>query len=822
MSVINNGLLLGAGADGYQISRSVRLRSSASAYLNRTFTTPTSNIKWTWSSWVKRGTIGAAVTNAFIGSALGGASTYFMFSFNGDAFDILQVTSGSIVARLTTSSVYRDPSSWYHVVMVWDSGNATSSSRLLLYVNGVQLTAFSTATYPSLNRACSFNASGTNVIGYRNYASDSYFDGYMTEINFVDGQQLTPSSFGETDTTTGVWKPKKYAGTYGTNGFYLNFSDNSGATATTIGKDYSGNGNNWTPNNISVTAGVTYDSMVDSPTVGATSSNYAVLNPLDKYSSTIGASEANLKLVSTSGGSYQQIRNTIGMSSGKYYMEWVIVSQGTAGRTGAALIKGNSPLSGAAGSDTYSWVNHGDGYAYYNNGTTALSTGSITTGTDVVMYAFDADSGKFWMGKNGTWDNSGNPATGANPIYSGLTDGPYFFGGWNYNTSDVVAFNFGQRPFSYTPPTGFVALNTQNLPAPTISNGANYMNASLWTGDASTPRAVVSNLAFSPDFVWTKDRSVGYQHSLQDTVRGTGASKKLYSSLTEAENGANSVYGHINSFDANGFTVATGSSGAQHVNASGVTYVGWSWKAGGTAVSNTAGTITSSVSANPTAGFSVVTYTGNGTNGATVGHGLGVVPNFVIVRARNNASNWRVWHTSLSANNNLYLNVTNAQDVITATAGGGIGTSPSSTTFTCVTGATANANNVNALTWTYVAYCFSEVAGYSKFGKYTGNGSADGPFVYCGFRPRFVMFKRTDASADWDMFDTSRNTYNLTNLELNANLSGAEFDTAAFRPIDILSNGFKLRGSNGGGNASGGTYIYMAFAENPFKNSLAR
>ena len=798
MSAFHDNALMGAsGQQGYKISRSVRLRSSATANFNRTFSTPTSNIKWTLSSWVKRGSIGSSVTSAFIGSSLGGASTYFMFSFNGDAFDILQVTSGSIVARLTTSSVYRDPSSWYHVVMVWDSGNATSSSRILLYVNGVQLTAFSTATYPSLNLACSFNASGTNVIGYRNYASDSYFDGYMTEINFIDGQALTPSSFGETDTTTGVWKPKKYTGTYGTNGFYLNFSDNSGATATTIGKDNSGNGNNWTPNNISVTAGVTYDSMTDVPTLtSATAANFATMNPLNQSGT---ATPTNGNLTVSQANNQSQVASTIGMSSGKWYYEHTITAVGGEQSVGI----GTAVTTGIVGGSTAQWGYYSNGNKYTNSAGTAYGA-SYTTG-DVIGVAYDADAGSLTFYKNGT--SQGVAYTGLSGTMFALA-ATRTTGGTN-----ISNLNFGQRPFSYTPPTGFVALNTQNLPAPTISNGAQYMAATLYTGNGSsqTVTNAVNGVSFTPDFVWNKGRSVAYNNNLVDVIRGN--SNVLFSNTTDAEQNPGAQL----DITTNGF-ISTYRSANLANNQSGATYVAWQWKAGGTAVSNTAGTITSSVSANPTAGFSVVTYTGTGAN-ATVGHGLGVAPKMVIVKWRSSAGgSWATWHSSFvtaSGTDYLLLDSTGAK----GSAGSQLfwnNTAPTSSVFSIGTNA-----GLNTSTGTYVAYCFSEVAGYSKFGSYTGNGSADGPFVFLGFRPRFVIVKNSSSTGSWIMEDSARNTYNEVGNLINANTSGAEFTTSDIK-FDFLSNGFKVRQVNSAVNGSGNTLVFMAFAENPFRNSLAR
>jgi hypothetical protein len=675
---------------------------------------------------------------------------------------------------------------------------------------------------PTQNWAGSnLNSAINHNIGKADNGNLYYLDGYLTEIQFIDGQALTPSSFGETDTLTGVWKPKKYAGTYGTNGFYLNFSDNSATTATTIGKDNSGNGNNWTPNNISITAGSTYDSMLDVPTPyvdgGNGRGNYAVMNPLSPTftdSSSTYISQGNLLYTPSS--DYSIVKSTMDFPvSGKYYLE---ITLGASGNVNVGQVIGimRSPAQSYATNSyiTYQCLSYGYGYDNAGNivkgaaSQTTITSTSAPTNNDVIAIAFDADNQTVKWYKNNTLLYTLNLSTAPDGYYG--NDGGWVFATSAYGGAPTQAINFGQRPFSYTPPTGFVALNTQNLPTPTISNGANYMAASLWTGDASTPRAVVSNLAFSPDLVWTKDRSVGYQHSLQDTVRGTGASKKLYSSLTEAENGANSVYGHINSFDSNGFTVATGTGGAQHVNASGVTYVGWSWKAGGASSSNTAGSITSTVSAGATQGFSVVTYTGTGAN-ATVGHGLGVAPKMIIVKNRTTATGWLVYHASVGNTGALILNGTNT--TVTSVEYWN-NTTPTSSVFTV---GISNAGNQS--TNNLVAYCFAEVAGYSKFGSYTGNGSTDGPFVYLGFRPRFILWKRTDSTSDWRIWDTSRSPYNAANLILYPNASDAEY-TDANQNIDVVSNGFKLRTTTL--NVNGGTYIFAAFAENPFKHSLAR
>jgi len=346
-----------------------------------------------------------------------------------------------------------------------------------------------------------------------------------------------------------------------------------------------------------------------------------------------------------------------------------------------------------------------------------------------------------------------------------------------------------------------------------IPDGRTVMAATLYTGNGGTQSVnnAVNGVNFQPDFVWIKSRSAAYYNTLYDSVRGSGATKSIYSNSTDAE-GAYSVLTNLSSFNSNGFTVGTTSSSPNTLNESGATFVGWQWKAGGTAVSNTSGSITSQVSANTTAGFSVVTYTGTGA-AATVGHGLGVAPNMIIVKGRSTAGDpWAVYHSSLANTQYLYLNST-------AAVATGVNlwnsTTPTSSVFSI--GASQDTNR-NA--GTLVAYCFAPVAGYSAFGSYTGNGSTDGPFVYTGFRPRFILFKRTDTTADWRIEDTSRSPTNATQIEIYPNLSNAE--GSAPDGMDILSNGFKLRGTYSQWNASGGTFIYAAFAENPFKYANAR
>lgn len=775
---------------GYTISRSVRLRSSASAYLNRTPAGAGSRTTWTLSYWVKLSNLG---TNRTLLNVGGLASGYgLIFHDNSNQIDFQEL--GGSTARLTTSRVYRDPSAWYHIVCVWDSSNATASDRMRIYTNGVRETSFVTQINPALNAQSAINTASLTRIGWDTSSTSNWtFDGYLTEINFIDGQALTPSSFGQTNTVTGVWQPIKYTGTYGTNGFYLNFSDNSAATATTIGKDYSGNGNNWTPNNISVTAGATYDSMLDVPTLyadgGNGRGNFAVWNPLSVVSPTTLA-DGNLGVVTgTTGGGGAFSTITI-PTSGKYYFEFIATAV-------SATLSDNARIGLATASVGNYVLYKSDGNKVVDGTTSAY--GSSFALNDVIGCAIDVDGGTVTFYKNNVSQGSITYSTSNGNYFAHTQDGS--------GTVSVTAnINFGQRPFTYTPPTGFVALNTQNLPTPTISNGANYMAATLYTGTGSslTIANTVGSSSFYPDFVWVKGRSGATDHALYDSVRGT--TKDLASNTTAAE--TTQATG-LTAFGSTGFTVGA----LAKMNTNAATYVGWQWLANaGSTVSNTSGSITSTVSAGATQGFSVVQFTATGSN-ATVGHGLGVAPAMVIVKDAASVGNWAVYHQSLpSAAYYLYMNTTAAQG---NTAQIWNSTAPTSTVFSIGTWHTADRQ---------IAYCFAAVAGYSAFGSYTGNGSTDGTFVYTGFRPRWIMIKRTDLVANWTIIDTSMSPYNVTDAGLLANSSGAQSTGAGVGAgYDILSNGFKARlVVTNEENVNNATHIYAAFAENPFKYSLAR
>ena len=333
-----------------------------------------------------------------------------------------------------------------------------------------------------------------------------------------------------------------------------------------------------------------------------------------------------------------------------------------------------------------------------------------------------------------------------------------------------------------------------------IPDGRTVMAATPYTGTGATQSIsnAVNGVSMQPDFVWFKRRSAAENHWLTNSV--TGSTKGLFSNLTDAEATRTD---QLTSFNTNGFSLGADTAGYTNIN--GNSYIAWQWKAGGTAVSNTAGSITSSVSANTTAGFSVVTYTGTGAN-ATVGHGLGVAPSMMILKNRSSAVNWRIYHASLA-------NASTTLDFTTAAADGTNATTFNATAPTSTVFSLGTSSVVNGSGNLQVAYCFAAVAGYSAFGSYTGNGSADGPFNYLGFRPRFIMLKRTDSAGNWTVYDSTRSPYNASTYVLYPNLSNAE--DASTDHFDWLSNGFKMRSTNQ--NTSGGTFIYMAFAQNPYK-----
>ena len=903
-----------AGKKAYEVERSLRFNPADITNLERTFSSAGNRRTWTFSFWYKRSGIGRN-TDLF-GSKYGGdgANENRIYFQDNDQLRIYDSGGISGYPIVRTAAKFRDVGAWYHFVVAVDTTQSTASNRVKIYANNV-LQELDETTYGNQNQQLGWNNNLRHRVGaYGNADSlgtSNINSGYMAEVNFIDGFQYDPSYFGETNAITGQWNPKKYTGSYGTNGFYLNFSDNSGTTATTLGKDSSGNGNNFTPNNFSVSAGIGNDSLEDTPT-----NNFPTLNPLDVLSGgntrSLTISEGNLKVAVGSGGEGNVNMTTVANieipTSGKWYWEVHVtdVATASASRTHLGII--NQAAKFDDGLDLM-YADVAGVYAYAADGTKAVSpSGTMTsygasyTDNDIIGFAVDSDNGSIAFYKNGA--SQGTAFTGLD-MSEGFMPVVGYWGTFN--------INFGQRAFDYTVPTGYKNLRSANLPDPTILLPTKHFGTITYSGNSSTQVITDTNeVDFTPDWVWVKRRNGSNSHILTDSVRGVHKYLGSFDSGAEAEN---SIY--LTAFNSGGFT--SGNNG--DMNVSGRTYVAWNWNAGDTdgktytvtvvddsgnkfrfdgfaanavtldlaeggtyifnypsghpfrfsttadgthgggseyttgvthnsstqvtivvaasaptlyyycsshsgmggqvntnstsGSSNFDGAIQTTVKVNASAGFSIATYTGTESN-TTFGHGLGVAPQAAFFKRRNSSGNWMVYHQGLGNTHNLYLNTSDtSQDDSHAFND----TSPTSSVFTLGISGFLNANG-----GTYVAYVFSEVAGYSKFGSYTGNGSADGAFIFLGFRPSLVIAKRTDSTGYWRILDNKRDPHNVAHHALFANTNDTESDVDGNTQYntDFYSNGFKLRTTLASSNASGGTWIYLAFAESPFKNARAR
>ncbi len=851
-------------------TQSVRLDSASSAYLAFTpssASSATDRKKVTHSVWVKRGVLGTDQT-IYSGNRSGGGDYYlFRFSSDNKLTLILDVDAGGY--GYDTSAVYRDVGAWYHVCVIIDTTQPTDTNRVKIYVNGVlqdKSTKYAGGHVP-LDFSTYVMDGNEDEVGRFAFTDASYFDGYMAEFITTIGQDNTISEFGELK--NGVWIPINYAGSYGGNGFRLQFNKTGIGTGstTTIGADTSGNLNHWDSSGIDTEDCAMLDSVENNfPTIN-------ILHRGSSYSSTT-TSEGNLSFKHSNLAHASAIATTALPKSGKWYWETLINSSSTNGSSVVGCVVSTYNNSNAlSGAGAFFWIN---GFGIYgstgaNFGSTPSvtwdTTGSVTTFTanDIVGVAYDADNKNVEWYKNGVkidynvtdFDDDGNdliPASSAygNPANSGIVfnfgQDPSFAGGLTGANIGTEIPSEGAGVFKHAVPTGFKALCLANLPELTISPNAdtqaeNYFGVLTWSGDDNASRTIATggsgvngSVDFTPDWAWIKRRngsSNGSDHLLLDIVRGVGSFNGLSSNGSRAEGltEAGSTwanFGDISAFATDGFTVQKGSDPShtlEGINQSGGTYVGWNWKAGGTAVSNTQGTINSSVSANTDAGFSIVSYTGTGAN-ATVGHGLNQAPDWYVVKNRDATGNWVVYHKDLKASGFTagqsfnYLNDT--LGVTDSTVWNN--TNPSSSVFNIGTSYQVNGSG-NDL----IAYCFAEIEGYSKFSSFIGNGvtSGDGTFVFLGLRPAFIMIKNISATADWVMVDSVRSTFNEVDdiLAPDASSSESDFGTTN-RNIDFLSNGFKIRSTSAGGttalNTSGNTYIYMAFAENPFKYANAR
>ena len=825
----------GGGFYDYEIDGSLRFDNSS--YMTRTNGTPTDEDVWTFSAWVKRsGTASTTGSDTMLGAGqYPGNNNSIRFSNDegDDELIIFNGGSGQNKGYKRSTSLYRDNSGWYHVCVSRNGGT------IAMEVNGVSLDIYTQVGFDaSVN---SQNSNGiTHYVGASERALTPY-SGYMAEVNFIDGQALAASYFGETK--SGIWIPKEYSGSYGNNGYHLKFDGNL--------NDSSGNGNNFTASGIS-----SHDYVLDSPT-----NNFANLMIHNYPAANSNAfSEGNLRFTPGSGDS---ARNTNRMaisnmlvSSGKWYAEAYIVDNGSAHFIGVGPKQTVSPT---ANNTRYAYVYSSDGDSYVRTGASeSISTyaSSYTVGDVIGIYVdMDAATPVVYFSKNGQWSNGSGSWNQSSPS-GGITLGDTFFTEsadfsgtftfqaarasgtvspttiWNFGQDDTFIGNItaggnadanGYGSFKYAPPTNALALCSANLPDPAIDPAddnipADHFDMVLYTAATSNGTYTHGNLSFRPDFTWIKNRDNVERHFVIDVLRGNTSitDKYLVTNSTVAE-GANNTSGTTFSVTDTGYQFVETSINSDELYFNGRTYVGWNWKAGGTGVSNTDGSITSTVSANQDAGFSIVTYTGNATAGATVGHGLGKKPTMIIVKNRDDgAQDWPVQHGSIGATGQMVLSSTAANNANIVYWNN---TEPTSSVFSLGT-----ANNTNQSGDSHVAYVFTDIEGYSKAGSYVGNGSSDGPFIYTGFRPAWVMIKNTNSTGGsgqhWQIADNKRDTYNLVDTNLLAENVAAEGHTWSAK--DFLSNGFKIRGNNYALNYSGDTYIYLAFAEQPFKYANAR
>lgn len=985
--------------DGYfEIQRSLRFRSSAGAYLSRIPSTSSNRNTFTLSMWAKQTNQGTQLFGVTSGSGTSDTQENNRLSLEfSNTFNFYEFTNSSFVAQKYSLPITRDINAWYHLVAAIDYTQSNPDNRIKLYVNGVQVTAYSATTTPSQNLTSYMNGSGNNhTVGGQIKRYNNFYEGYLTEFHCIDGQQLDPSFFGYFDPLTNIWQPKRYTGSYGVNGFYLPFNDNSslvglgenygvannrlqysaspgstgwanngstlatgqtdpfggtsavrltttnndpyvwqGGLATVAGQRYNlsvwakggataigkyiqlnfydgsvwnpGFGNNffnlpqaltgewqrfdwtftstatsansgifrielvdggaavgdiiflygaqftatpvvlpynnvaattlpatnWTTNNISLTAGVTYDSMVDSPvnlfttntdTGGVISGNYATWssqvaanfnNSGGMGSTIITFSDGNLVANNSANTGFAPrmvTYSTIGFTTGKWYIEVTNMSNMNIG-----IAKG--PIVTGTGNGIDSCVQYGEGGTFFaGNGASGTQFGtpqSVTT-SDIVGVAFDADIGTITFYKNNVQMGGFTGITASSSIYEPTR--PWFFyrsPGSSASNASITA-NFGQRPFTYTPPAGFRSLNTTNLQilgSSVLGRAAFrpflWMDSTLYGGNSSSNS--VTNSGFQPDLIWAKTRNVNNWNGLWDSSRGGNA--LIYSNSTDPESDATNLNIVTN---PSGFSLNGNNSSFNGNNS----HVAWQWRASSTSTTNTAGTITTQVRTSTDAGFSIIRYTGNGTENATIGHGLGVTPCLSIIKSRTTAAaSWPVWtYLSTQSSGNVFTSST----INIGSKTGGVLSLNLTHAFGVTYGMDTQTNGSGT---PYVAYCFAEVPGYSKFGVYWGNGNTDGPVVFTGFRPAWILIKNTSSAEQWAIIDNKRYAYNDNTAHiLFANANSTEDLNPDFHEVDFLSNGFKLRGAAQAlVNSAQDRFIYMAFAESPFAlNNRAR
>ena len=925
---------------GLEIERSLKFNSSESAHLDRTPSARGNRKVWTYSCWYKLTQYNSGNKMMFLSSgASGNTSSMHLTIRNGSdshGVGFTGVGQGHLVtigSKNTFEKHFREfGGGWYNFVWHCDT-TGSSGDYLKTYSNGTLVTSGNLDWGAAANTFIN-NHNYKHTIGDMSYTGVGELDGYLAEINFVDGRALDASYFGYTDEQTGLWRPKKFdnsgpnngttwssnatasnfasgdaanvfngtcanttinstdasnnhftlssvnvkassvgvrvsnsgsditvyingssvgtvasgdmssnvpklftftftettvstvkvqrgsstSGWYiwemqlngvplvdgdksnvGINGFRLDFLDNS--STTTLGKDRSGNGNDWTPSNISVSSGVGNDSVIDTPTNSFATIQADMRGPRDDFDDTSGTlSEGGLKLVLN--GSGDDFGATMSVSEGRWYHEVKLVNSQNHGAGWADLNDFyndayTASTSGIVNSDAhYGTAEESTGSVIVNNGSTSASPSQFAD-NDILGFALDLDSAIRTLGiyRNGSLIST----------ITGIAEGTYIpILGDDSSADASFEINFGQQPFVHTQPTGYLTLCSKNIrphKVVIVGEASSYIlrpkrhfETLLYTGDNTTSRKI-SGLEFKPDLVWIKPRNATSNHVLLDSVRGVHQRLLPNSTGANVDNSAT-----ITAFNDDGFQIGNSSL----LNTDTRTHVAWCWKAGGAATTYN-GNITSSVSVNKEAGFSIASYTGNGTSGASFLHALGKKPDLFIIKRTDGTGNWIVYDSVNGATNYMILSSTAATSTNSALFND---TEPDFAKITLGNDADTNGN-----TNSYICYAWTSIPGYSKIGTYTGSGNAaDGPFVHTGFRVGWLMTKRSSSTRNWIIYDNKRGPYNEVDNFLEADTSNAE-DSKDM--IDFTSTGFRLRDSDTDVNSAGDTYIYMVFAEQP-------
>jgi hypothetical protein len=773
-------LPVGGGSSRARVQNSLRFRANNSAFLSRTPGAPASRTTWTASFWIKRGLIGSGHRAVFGAMPTNGSAPYDYVSFGGIAADALDFYFNNAAGVLQTTAVFRDPSAFYPVQIVADTTQAQTSanapdSRMRIFVNGAQITSFAAATMPAQNsQSAAWNVSGTqNNIGVFNNGINAFGDMLLANFYFIDGQALAPSSFGEIDPATGQWVPKRYSGAYGANGFFLPF-DNATSTAT-IGQDRSGNGNDWASSGISVTAGPTFDQLTDTPT-----NNFCTLNPL--FNPGAGSptySEGNL-FVNFPGAGVGGAVGSIAMESGDFYWEVeCLVGSGANNFCPGVALTTAMPGGGSGWTDSTGFWGYISSTGNKINGGSASAYGATFTTGDIIGVRFNRAAGELSFSKNGV-------AQGV--AYTGLTSGAYVpaFNDGTVVSSKSYRVNFGQRPFIYSPLGGALALNTRNLPTPTILRGDDAYLETIYAGNSGTQ--AISN-RFSAGSIRQKAITVARSWSATNSVRGFNLVTRT--DTTDIEIAGSSI--------SSVSPTAINLQNADNYNTTGENYILQAWRIGAAY------------------GFNVVVYTGNGGT-QNVSHGLNAVPHYIEVKKISGAAQrWCLFHRGFGAARYGYLNENFAFDTANAINRWGNNTvtvEPTSSVFTV-----GNSDDVNSSGNLYVAFVYTSIPGLSAFPSYIGNSSTVGPWTDLGFKFRTLTIKDGSAASAHRQFSGTRQPFNGALQPVYPN--GASLPQAE-NFIERYASGFRpITGAGNGVNDNGNHYLVTAFAEAPFKYATA-